>query len=147
MKYKINFLNLTDLFSCAAPIGIFLGRISNFLNGELWGKTTSLPWGIVFDKCAGIQARHPTQIYEALLEGILIFSILFILTKYYGILNKPGKASALFCIFYALSRIFVELFREPDSQIGYIYGNITMGMILSFPLIIIGIFLIIQKKY
>lgn len=144
-KYNLNFLNLTDLLACAAPIGIFFGRISNFLNGELWGKTTNLPWGIVFEKCAGNLPRHPSQLYEALLEGVLIFIVLNFAARNYKILNKPGKASALFCIIYGLSRIAVEIVREPDKQIGYIFGT-TMGMILSLPLILLGIVLIIRKN-
>ena len=145
-KNKIHFLKLSDLIACAAPIGLFFGRISNFLNGELWGKPTNLPWGIIFEKCAGNLKRHPTQLYESLLEGVLIFLILLFLVKKYKILNQPGKTTGLFCIIYAFSRISIEFFREPDKQIGYIYENITMGMLLSIPLIFIGILIITQKN-
>ena len=144
-KNKIHFLKLSDLIACAAPIGLFFGRISNFLNGELWGKPTNLPWGIIFEKCAGNLKRHPTQLYESLLEGLLIFLILLFLVKKYKILNHPGKTSGLFCILYACSRISIEFFREPDKQLGYIYENITMGILLSIPLIFIGILVIMQK--
>jgi len=144
-KYKVNFYNLMDLIVCAAPIGIFLGRIANFLNGELWGKPTIFPWGIVFP-CAGPEYRHPSQLYEAFLEGFLLFFILFYLAFYTKILHRPALASAIFCIIYSIERIFVELFyRAPDQHIGYIFQNLSMGIILSIPLTIIGIFLFFKK--
>ena len=137
---KIRFLALMDLICLAAPIGIFLGRISNFLNGELWGRKSELPWALVF-KCSGPDSRHPSQIYEAFLEGLCIFVILYYCISKAKFLNKPGRIAGLFCILYGMARIFVEFFREPDRHIGTIYYNYTMGMILSIPLIILGIYL------
>ncbi len=139
-KYNLRFLTLTDLICAAAPIGIFLGRISNFLNGELWGKKSELPWALIF-KCADNSLRHPSQLYEAFFEGIMIFIILYYFIFKTKILNKPGKISGLFCILYASSRIFIEFFREPDKHIGTLYYNYTMGMALSIPLIILGFYL------
>ena len=139
-SHKIRFLALMDLICLAAPIGIFLGRISNFLNGELWGRKSELPWSLVF-KCAGPDSRHPSQIYEAFLEGLCIFVILYYCISKAKFLNKPGRIAGLFCILYGMARIFVEFFREPDRHIGAIYYNYTMGMILSIPLIILGIYL------
>ncbi len=145
IKNNLKFLSFTDLICAAAPIGIFLGRISNFLNGELWGKESSLPWAIVF-KCAGTTSRHPSQLYESFLEGIIIFSVLYYCIFKLNFLNKPGKVSGLFCILYASSRIIIEFFREPDRHIGLIYSYFTMGMFLSIPILLIGIYLCLHKK-
>ncbi len=144
-KYKIPFLSFTDLICAAAPIGIFLGRITNFLNGELWGRPSNLPWAINF-KCAGDITRHPSQLYEAFLEGIIIFTIIYFLINKLKLLNYPGRITGLFCFLYALFRIIIEFFREPDAQIGFIMFNFTMGIILSLPLLLIGMFLLIKNK-
>ncbi|MFP6778701.1 MAG: prolipoprotein diacylglyceryl transferase [Alphaproteobacteria bacterium] len=141
---NLKFLSLTDLICAAAPIGIFLGRISNFLNGELWGKQSELPWAIIF-KCAGPNSRHPSQLYEAFFEGIIIFIVLYYSIYKTKILNTPGKVSGIFCILYAVSRIFIEFFREPDRHIGALYYNYTIGMALSIPLIILGVYLYLKK--
>ena len=145
LKNNLKFLNLTDLICAAAPIGIFLGRISNFLNGELWGKESNLPWAIVF-KCAGSTSRHPSQLYEAFLEGIIIFGILYYCIYKLKLLKTPGKISGLFCMLYASSRIIIEFFREPDRHIGLIYSYYTIGMFLSLPILLIGIYLYFYKK-
>jgi len=146
IKNNIKFLALTDLICAAAPIGIFLGRITNFLNGELWGKTSNLPWAVIF-KCAGPQPRHPSQLYEAFFEGILIFIVLYYCIYKINFINQIGKISGLFCILYSLFRIFIELFiREPDRHIGLIYSYYSMGMILSLPILLLGIYLFIIKK-
>lgn len=144
---KISFLTLADLVAIVAPIGLFLGRCANFINGELWGAVTELPWGVVFEG-AGDQARHPSQLYEAMLEGVLIFVVLFLLSR-----KKPplyrGSYIALFLMMYGVCRIAIEFVREPDSQIGYLFGDwLTMGMVLSLPVLIAGIALFIyaQKK-
>ncbi len=142
--YNINFLTIMDCIACSAPIGIFLGRIANFVNAELWGKTTTLPWGIIFPN-AGITPRHPSQIYEAILEGLILFIILnFLVNK--SFLTKPGYMSSLFLIFYGFFRIFIEFFREPDVQLGYIFGFISMGMLLSFPMVLLGLIVILKSK-
>ena len=143
---NLRLLSLTDLICSAAPIGIFLGRISNFLNGELWGKKSELPWAIIF-KCAGPNTRHPSRLYEAFFEGVLIFVILYFCIVKNKLLDKPGKISGLFCILYGCSRIFIEFYREPDRHIGALYYNYTMGMLLSIPLIILGIYLYSKTNY
>ena len=145
LKNNIKFLSLTDLICAAAPIGIFLGRISNFLNGELWGKESSLPWAIIF-KCAGTNPRHPSQLYESFLEGIIIFAILYYCIFKLDFLNKVGKISGMFCILYSCSRIIIECFREPDRHIGFIYSYYTMGMVLSIPMLLLGIYLYLKNN-
>ena len=113
---------------------------------ENYGVGLDLPWAIKFYKCGGNIYRHPSQLYEAILEGIVLFIILYYCTNKLKYLEKPGKLTGLFCILYSLFRIVSELFREPDTQIGFIILNLTMGMILSIPLLLIGLFLIIKVK-
>ena len=137
---NIKFLSLMDIIASAAPIGLFLGRLANFVNSELWGKETNLFFGIVFPN-GGPNPRHPSQIYEALLEGLL----LFILVNYFYKKNhkKPGFTSGVFLIFYGIFRIFIEFFREPDTHIGYLIEPfITVGIILCLPMILLGIVLL-----
>ena len=141
--YRKSILELGDVICAVVPIGLFFGRIANFINGELWGKVTDAPWGIVFPR-AGEYPRHPSQLYEAGLEGILLFTILATLIANKG-LKKRGLISGSFLLIYSLSRILIEFFREPDQHIGYIFPNITMGMILSTPLVLIGLILIINS--
>ena len=136
--YKIPFFKLMDLLACATPIGLFLGRIANFINGELWGRPTDAPWGVIFP--GQIEPRHPSQLYEAFFEGLILFLILFFL--YNKIRRFNGMASGLFLLLYALFRGLVENYREPDSQIGFIFTNFTMGQLLSAPMVIIGIVII-----
>ena len=143
-RKNLSFLKIIDLISCAAPIGIFFGRITNFINSELWGKPTSLPWGVVFPN-GGHYPRHPTQIYEALLEGIVLF---FILKYFYKrkFLNE-GYCASLFLILYGIFRVFIEFIREPDNHIGYIVGNfVTIGILLSTPMIFIGCILFLKAN-
>jgi phosphatidylglycerol:prolipoprotein diacylglycerol transferase len=138
-KHKIRFLELTDLLAMVAPIGLFFGRIANFINDELWGRVAyDVPWAVKFPNGGGLP-RHPSQIYEALLEGVLLFVIIQLLAKNENVYKRKGIISGLFVIFYALFRMFVEQFREPDQQLGFIFGHITMGQILSFPMILIGL--------
>ncbi|MFT6106487.1 MAG: phosphatidylglycerol:prolipoprotein diacylglycerol transferase [Rickettsiales bacterium] len=147
-KYKINFLELTDILAIAAPIGLFFGRISNFINMELYGRVTNSDFGVIFPN-AGSSPRHPSQIYEALLEGLFLFAILFLLAKFTKIKEKLGFLSGLFLIGYGSARFFVEQFREPDEQIGFIFAQITMGQILSLPLIVFGlaiVFMAVKRK-
>ena len=142
-KYEINKFVLLDYISITAPIGIFLGRLANFINGELVGKMTNVSWGVIFPNIDN-NFRHPSQIYEAFLEGIVLFlimNVLFFWKKY-----KPGICSCMFLIFYGTFRIIAEFFREPDSHIGYVVGEISMGMFLSIIMILAGIFLY-KKKY
>lgn len=136
IKNKIKTFILLDLIACVSPIGIFLGRIANFINGELVGKVTDVKWSVIFPQI-DMMPRHPSQLYEALLEGLLLFIILN--TVIFRENYKIGKCSCLFLIFYGTFRIFSELFREPDFHIGYIFDFLSMGTILSILMIIIGI--------
>ncbi|WP_341764127.1 prolipoprotein diacylglyceryl transferase [Candidatus Tisiphia endosymbiont of Beris chalybata] len=144
-KYKINFLALGDILATIAPIGLFLGRIANFINGELYGRVTNMPWGIVFPS-SDLQPRHPSQLYEAIFEGIILFLILFYATFRNKTIKIAGINSAIFLIFYSIFRIIIELFRQPDSQIGFIYSNLTMGQILTVPMLILGSYLLVRVK-
>jgi len=138
---KINFFYFTDIISCVAPIGIFLGRIANFINGELFGKISTLPWAIIFPN-GGNFSRHPSQIYEAFLEGLVLFVLInfFALKKH--LLLKTGYVSGLFLIFYSIARIIGEKFREPDIHLGYLFNYFSMGVILSVATFIAGCFII-----
>ena len=144
-KKKINSFIYLDILSCVTPIGLFLGRISNFINGELYGKVTDLPWGVIFHN-AGTHARHPSQIYEALLEGILLFVIINLLAFKKKLILKNGMISVFFLFFYSIFRIFSETLREPDEQIGYLFHSLTMGQLLSFFMIVIGCLIYSKKK-
>ncbi len=136
---KRAFLQISDFVAPLVPQAIFWGRIGNFINGELWGKTTDLPWGIVFPN-AGPLPRHPSQLYEALLEGLLLFVILWI---YSSRPRKPGAVSGLFALGYGIARFLVEFVRLPDAHIGYLaFGWLTMGQLLCLPLIALGIWLL-----
>lgn len=134
-KFNQPFLTLTDLIAPAVPVGLAAGRIGNFINGELWGRATSMPWGMVFPN-AGMSPRHPSQVYEFFLEGILLFLIMWI----YSATPRPlGAVSGLFALCYGSFRVFVEFFREPDVQVGFVaFGFLTEGQLLSLPLIIVG---------
>tara|TARA_Y100000768_G_C23834914_1_gene613200 strand:+ start:53 stop:832 length:780 start_codon:yes stop_codon:yes gene_type:complete len=136
-------LVLLDVVACVAPVGIFLGRLANFVNGELYGKPTDLPWAVTFP-LVDTRGRHPSQIYEAILEGAILFLILnFVLRK---ISYKKGKCASLFLIFYSIFRITSEFFREPDLQIGYIFLNTSMGSILSLFMFSFGIIMYYKIK-
>ncbi len=143
-KHKFNFIRSLDLVSCVAPIGLFFGRIANFINAELYGKITDVPWAVIFPNTSGLP-RHPSQIYEALLEGILLFIIMNILVRKNNIRKKEGMLGGIFIASYGACRIFIEFFREPDIQIGYILNYFTMGQVLSLPMIIIGCYFIFRK--
>ena len=140
---RIPFLTLADLGSIAAPIGLFFGRCANFMNGELWGAPTDAPLGVVFGGAAGMMPRHPSQLYEAVLEGIVIFCVLFALSR-----KRPprpqGTFLGAFLVLYGIFRFLIEFVREPDVQLGYLWGGwLTMGQVLSAPLIVAGIALLI----
>ena len=137
------FLEISDIICSVVPIGLFFGRIANFINGELWGKVTNVPWGVVFPN-AGEYPRHPSQLYEAGLEGLFLFIVLALIILNKG-LRKKGLVSGSFLFIYSSSRIFIEFFREPDQHIGYILPNLTMGIILSIPFLVIGLFLILNS--
>jgi phosphatidylglycerol---prolipoprotein diacylglyceryl transferase len=132
---------LLDLAATGVPIGLGLGRLANFINGELYGRPTSVPWAMVFPH-GGPEPRHPSQLYEALLEGLLLFIVIKIATDRYHALVRPGLVAGIFALGYGIARFFVEFFREPDAQIGPVIGFLTAGMLLSVPLMVIGIWLI-----
>ncbi len=133
---------MLDLAAPGVPIGLFFGRLANFINGELFGRPSDVPWAMVFPT-GGPEPRHPSQLYEALLEGVVLFLALRIATHRYQSLSKPGETSGVFALGYGLSRFFVEFFREPDVQVGYLFGGFfTMGMLLSLPLIGVGVWLL-----
>ena len=143
-KHNVNKFIFLDLIAGSAPIGIFLGRIANFVNSELYGRETDILWSVIFPKIDNI-TRHPSQIYEALLEGIILFFILFFFIKK-NYLLKPGLISSLFLIFYSLFRFLVEFFRVPDEQVGFIYLNLTIGQIISLIFLSFGFYLFFIKK-
>ena len=134
-KRKIKTLFFLDIIACVSPIGIFFGRIANFINGELVGRVTNIYWGVIFPKIDNL-TRHPSQLYEAFLEGILLFLVMNLL--YFKKNYKIGTCSSFFLIFYGIFRISVEFFREPDIQVGYLIGSISMGMLLSVLMIFAG---------
>ena len=139
----IPYLTLADLGAIVAPIGLFLGRCANFVNGELWGAPTDLPWGVVFGGSAGMMARHPSQLYEALLEGVLLFIVLFALSR--KVPPRPrGTFIGVFLVVYGIARFAIEFVRQPDAQLGYLYGGwVTMGQVLSAPLVVVGVALVV----
>ncbi|HIY83356.1 MAG TPA: prolipoprotein diacylglyceryl transferase [Candidatus Rubneribacter avistercoris] len=147
---RIPYLTLADLGCIGAPLGLFFGRCANFVNGELWGAPTDAPWGVVFGGAAGQMARHPSQLYEALLEGVVVFAVLYLLSR-----RRPprprGTFLGTFLVMYGCFRFLVEFVREPDVQLGYLWGGwLTMGQLLSVPLILVGaavlVYAIVVKK-
>jgi phosphatidylglycerol:prolipoprotein diacylglycerol transferase len=138
--HRIPILSLGDITCAVGPIGLFLGRIANFINSELWGRPTDVPWGIVFPN-GGPAPRHPSQLYEAGLEGLVLFALLAVMIRA-GALKRPGLIVGAFATFYGVARITGELFREPDPQLGFLWGGLTMGMLLSLPMIAAGLILI-----
>jgi phosphatidylglycerol:prolipoprotein diacylglycerol transferase len=149
-RRKIPVLSLLDVAAAATPIGLFFGRIANFINAELWGRLTDAPWGVIFCNAtieathggvcpAGMVPRHPSQLYEAALEGILLFLVLRFLTHHAGSLRRPGLTGGGFVAGYGLCRITAEFFREPDPLLEQLTGFLTMGMVLSLPMVLIGL--------
>ena len=136
-KRGISVLSLGDITCAVGPIGLFLGRLANFINGELWGRPTDVPWAMVFPT-GGPVPRHPSQLYEATLEGLVLLIVLALLIRG-GALKRPGLIIGAFAIVYALARSFCELFREPDVQLGFLWGGTTRGMLLSVPLFLAGV--------
>lgn len=145
-KYKIDALSMGDLFACAAPIGLFFGRIANFINAELYGRPWDGAWAMVFPTDPLGLARHPSQLYEAALEGIVLFVIIRVATHYFGLLKRPGATIGLFLAGYAASRVFVENFREPDAHLPDFPLGLTMGMMLSVPMLALGLWMIWRTR-
>ena len=144
-KNNILFYQLSDLVSLVAPIGLFLGRIANFINIELIGRVTDFPFAIIYPHIDNLP-RHPSQLYEAFFEGIILFLILYLLCNFNSKKNKFGLISCYFLFFYGIFRFFLEFLREPDSHLGLYYSFFTMGQLLSIPMILIGV-IIYLKNY
>ena len=143
-RHRVPFFVLTDRIALVVPIGLFFGRLSNFVNGELYGRVTALAWAMVFPNSDG-QPRHPSQLYEAGLEGLLLGVIMFILWRR-GWLQQDGRLTGVLLAGYGVARSMIEFVREPDAQIGLLLNSISMGQLLSVPMIIFGVYLIMRKS-
>jgi phosphatidylglycerol:prolipoprotein diacylglycerol transferase len=141
-KHKVRYVPLMDRICCAVPIGLFFGRLANFVNGELFGRATDISWGMIFPQ-GGPLPRHPSQLYEAALEGALLFALLYLLARRGG-LQRIGLCSGVFLAGYGLARFTVEFFREPDAYLGTVLSFLTMGQLLCLPMIMVGGYLIIR---
>ena len=144
-RRKIPWIALGDLIGAAAPIGLFFGRLANFVNGELWGRPTEAPWGMVFPG-AGPEPRHPSQLYEAALEGVALFAVCAALVFFARGLERRGLVGGVFLAGYAVARIAAELFRQPDAHLGFLLGGATMGQLLSLPVLLAGLWLILRAR-
>lgn len=140
---KLSFFTFTDVLACVTPIGLGLGRLANFINGELYGRVTDVPWGVIFPH-GGELARHPSQLYEASLEGLLLFALMMIYVRIPAVRERSGMLSGLFLSMYAVFRFCVEFLREPDAQLGFLLGGVTMGQILCIPMFLFGEYLIVR---
>ena len=142
---RISPLLLADRAVAVVPIGLFLGRLANFANGELWGRETDLPWAMVFPH-AGPEPRHPSQLYQAFLEGICLFVLLQVLVRIPAVRARPGLLSGVFLAGYGIARMIGELFRQPDAQLGFLLAGVTMGQLLSVPMVAVGLWLILRAR-
>ena len=143
---RIPVLSVFDVVAAGIPVALGLVRCTNFINSELWGRPADVPWAIVFPN-GGPEPRHPSQLYEALLEGLVLFLVLRLMHHVLLKLGRPGFVAGVFAVGYALSRIFVEFFRVPDEQLGYLAGGwLTMGMVLSLPVLLLGVALMVMSK-
>lgn len=142
---RLSYLEITDALAVVTPIGLFFGRLANFINGELWGRPSDVPWAMVFPH-GGPVPRHPSQLYEAALEGVLLFVLMLWLARRPYRPEARGTLSGAFLIGYALARIVAELFREPDAHLGFLAGGITMGQLLSLPMLAVGIGLLVRGR-
>jgi phosphatidylglycerol---prolipoprotein diacylglyceryl transferase len=143
---KIALLGFADIIACAVPIGLFFGRIANFINGELWGRPTDVDWAMIFPGDPDHLPRHPSQLYEAFLEGIVLFLLLWVLQRFFSARRRQGLLTGTFLAGYGVARIIVEFFRQPDAQLGFLFAGATMGQLLSLPLVIVGIWLVWRAK-
>lgn len=144
-RLRIPMLALADRVACVVPIGLFFGRIANFINGELYGRPGNVPWAMIFPT-SGPLPRHPSQLYEAILEGLVLFVILLVASRFRWVRERHGFLTGLFLAGYSISRSIGELYREPDAQIGFIVGGATMGQALSLPLLLAGLYLAIRAR-
>jgi len=144
-RRDLRLLPLADVIACAAPIGLFLGRLANFVNGELFGRVTDVPWAMVFPR-GGPFPRHPSQLYEAGMEGILLFVVLHLLWRWEAVRLRSGFLTGAFLAGYAAARAVGEMFRQPDAYIGYLVGGTTMGQWLSAPMLVVGLILMVRAK-
>ncbi len=142
---QLAYLPVMDLAATATPIGLFLGRIANFINGELYGRVTDAPLGMVFPY-GGALPRHPSQLYEAALEGVVLFVLLFTVARFSGAYQRPGLLSGLFLAGYGVARFVVEFFREPDAQLGLLAFGFSMGQLLCLPMMLLGVYLMTRSR-
>ena len=142
-RRRIPLLTLSDITACATPMGLFFGRLANFVNGELYGRVSDVPWAMVFPG-GGPEPRHPSQIYQAALEGIVLFAVLFMVSR--ASTEGRGLLTGVFLSGYGLFRIVGELFRQPDAHIGFLFGGMTFGQMLSVPMIAVGVWLVMRRK-
>lgn len=142
-RHKLPVWSLIDVITAGVPAGLFVGRIANFINGELYGRASDLPWAMVFPADPLQIPRHPSQLYESLTEGLLLFVVLTVLVYRFKMLRRPGFITGAFTAGYGIARTFCEFFREPDVQIGFLSGGLTMGMTLSVPMIVAGIIVMV----
>ncbi|MDY0883889.1 prolipoprotein diacylglyceryl transferase [Dongia soli] len=143
-RQKLGFFTLSDIVACGTPIGLCLGRIANFINGELWGRITDVPWAVIFPN-AGPEPRHPSQLYEALLEGVLLFLLMHVSSRKQWIRERTGTLSGIFLIGYAIARSISEIFREPEVNLGANAAT-TWGQILCIPMILFGLYLVLHRR-
>jgi phosphatidylglycerol:prolipoprotein diacylglycerol transferase len=141
----IPLFHFSDLLASASPIGLFLGRIANFINGELYGRASDVPWAMVFPR-GGPLARHPSQLYEAVLEGAVLFIVLFFLSRRESLRQRAGFLTGVFLAGYSVARGIAELFRQPDTHLGFLLGGTTMGQWLSIPMLVLGLYLIVRRR-
>jgi phosphatidylglycerol:prolipoprotein diacylglycerol transferase len=144
--YHISILGFGDRLAVCAPIGLGLGRVANFINGELWGRPApeSLPWAMIFPR-ADTVPRHPSQIYQALMEGLILFLIMFLLSRSDSVRARVGSLTGVFLIGYGVARIIGEFFREPDDFLGFLWFGATMGQLLSIPMVLVGLWLVLRR--
>jgi phosphatidylglycerol:prolipoprotein diacylglycerol transferase len=142
---KVHVLVVSDIVACAVPIGLFFGRIANFINGELFGRISDVPWAMAFPN-GGPEPRHPSQLYQAVMEGMLLFALLTVLVHFTRVSTRPGALTGAFLVGYGIARIIGELFREPDAFLGFIVSGITMGQVLSLPMLALGAFLLYRAR-
>ncbi len=142
-RYSVPYLRLMDLIACATPIGLFFGRLANFINGELYGRVSGCAICMIFPY-GGELPRHPSQLYQATMEGMALFVLLFVLRRYTPLGQKPGALAGVFLLGYATARTIAELFREPDAHLGFLSFGLTMGQWLSLPMALLGLYLLLK---